>query len=61
MATDVAFKETYLIEVKGDVQDSLLSSSAEDSARVESQDDGSMRVYYMVHPSIDVDSQASMA
>lgn len=53
-------KENYLIEVKGDVQESL-PTSTDDGGRVESQDDGSTRVFYMVHPSVDAESQTSLA
>ncbi|KAF8969308.1 hypothetical protein BDZ97DRAFT_1794917, partial [Flammula alnicola] len=39
-------KENFLLEMKGDAQESMLSSSA----AVEGKN---VRVYYMVHPSVD--------
>ncbi|KAF7775735.1 hypothetical protein Agabi119p4_4128 [Agaricus bisporus var. burnettii] len=51
-------KESYLIEARGDVQDSLLSSDTQESSiPVEGEN---VRVYYMVHPGVDLDS-SSMA
>ncbi|PPQ78221.1 hypothetical protein CVT25_015540 [Psilocybe cyanescens] len=49
-------KENYLLEVKGDVQESMLSAddeSQESSAAVEGEN---IRVFYMVHPSVDTES-----
>ncbi|KAI0650502.1 MCM-domain-containing protein [Trametes meyenii] len=54
-------KDNYLIEIRGDVQDSLPSideSSGQQSA--ESQDEN-VRVFYMVHPSVDLDEASSSA
>lgn len=42
------------------MQESLPTSTAE-SGSAPTQDDTNMRVYYMVHPSIDVDEPSSMA
>ncbi|KAH9482511.1 DNA replication licensing factor mcm6 [Psilocybe cubensis] len=48
-------KENYLLEIKGDAQDSLLSAdeSQLSSAPVEGDN---VRVFYMVHPSVDTES-----
>ncbi|KAI5116717.1 hypothetical protein M0805_000826 [Coniferiporia weirii] len=51
-------KDNYLIEIKGDVQESLPTSMDESGTRP-SQDDANMRVYYMVHPSVDADATTS--
>ncbi|KAL7282586.1 hypothetical protein ACG7TL_004057 [Trametes sanguinea] len=53
-------KDNYLIEIRGDVQDSL-PPSMEESSGQQSYDsqDGNVRVYYMVHPSVDVDENSS--
>ncbi len=46
------------MEVKGDVQESLLSSETqESSAPVEGEN---VRVYYMVHPSVDLEGSSSL-
>ncbi|KAI0638417.1 MCM-domain-containing protein [Trametes polyzona] len=55
-------KDNYLLEIRGDVQDSLPPSMEEgSSAQQQSLDsqDGNVRVYYMVHPSVDVDEASS--
>ncbi|KAF7355627.1 DNA helicase [Mycena sanguinolenta] len=49
-------KDNYLLEVKGDVQDSLPSAD-EDSQPLEGEN---VKVYYMVHPSVDTEG-SSMA
>jgi len=49
-------RENYLLEIKGNVQASMLSmdeDSQESSAAVDGQN---LRVYYMVHPSVDTES-----
>ncbi|KAF8969320.1 mis5 protein [Flammula alnicola] len=49
-------KENFLLEMKGDAQESMLSvadESQESSAAVEGEN---VRVYYMVHPSVDTES-----
>ncbi|KAJ3004364.1 hypothetical protein NUW54_g4849 [Trametes sanguinea] len=53
-------KDNYLIEIRGDVQDSL-PPSMEESSGQQSYDsqDGNVRVYYMVHPSVDIDETSS--
>ncbi|OJT05372.1 DNA replication licensing factor mcm6 [Trametes pubescens] len=54
-------KDNYLLEIRGDVQDSLPPSMEEESSgqqSLESQD-GAARVFYMVHPSVDVESGSS--
>jgi len=51
-------KDNYLIEIRGDVQDSLPSVSEESqqsSAAVEGED---VKVYYMVHPSVDLEGSS---
>ncbi|KAJ7070541.1 MCM-domain-containing protein [Mycena amicta] len=47
-------KENYLLEVKGDVQDSLPSMD-EDSQPME---DENVKVHYMVHPSVDTEGSS---
>ncbi|KAJ7594179.1 MCM2/3/5 family-domain-containing protein [Mycena floridula] len=51
-------KDNYLIEVKGDVQESLpsMDESADSSAVV--ADGENVRVFYMVHPSVDTDESS---
>ena len=56
--TDVPYQDSFLLEIKGDVQESL-PSMEEDSQRASEQDDANMRVYYMVHPSVDADTTSS--
>jgi DNA replication licensing factor MCM6 len=51
-------KDNYLIEVKGDVQDSLPptdEASQESSAAIAGDD---VRVFYMVHPSVDTEGSS---
>ncbi|KAA1466637.1 MCM-domain-containing protein [Dentipellis sp. KUC8613] len=43
-------KDSYLIQMTGDVQNSLPTSMDESSGQ-----DGNLRVFYMVHPSVDID------
>ncbi|TBU47236.1 mis5 protein [Dichomitus squalens] len=54
-------KDNYLIEIRGDVQDSLPPSMEESSGQqtADSQE-GNVRVYYMVHPSVDTESSSSV-
>ncbi|KZP20186.1 mis5 protein [Athelia psychrophila] len=54
-------KDNYLIEVRGDVQESLMS--ADDSSTLPSsvQDGENVRVYYMVHPSVDTEGSSSLS
>lgn len=54
-------KDNYLIEIRGDVQDSLPESMEESSGQpsMDSQD-GNFRVYYMVHPSVDTEGSSSV-
>ncbi|KAH7919533.1 MCM-domain-containing protein [Leucogyrophana mollusca] len=55
-------KDNYLIEVRGDVQESLPASADEPSAQSSGlQDTENIRVYYMVHPSVDTEGPSSMA
>ncbi|OJA15981.1 hypothetical protein AZE42_09797 [Rhizopogon vesiculosus] len=57
-------KDNYLIEVRGDVQDSLPGSTTDGSAPAQSsstQDGENVRVYYMVHPSVDTEGTSSVA
>lgn len=44
-------KDNYLIQITGDVQNSLPTSMDESSTQ-----SGDMRVFYMVHPAVDTDS-----
>ena len=55
-------QDNYLIEIKGDVQNSLLPESMEESSAQPSADSqgGDVRVYYMVHPSVDTEGSSSM-
>ncbi|KAF8969316.1 hypothetical protein BDZ97DRAFT_1795004, partial [Flammula alnicola] len=49
-------KENFLLETKGDAQESMLSvdeDSQESSAAVEGEN---VRVYFMVHPSVNTES-----
>ncbi|KAG1888450.1 MCM2/3/5 family-domain-containing protein [Suillus fuscotomentosus] len=57
-------KDNYLIEVRGDVQDSLPESMTDESAPAQSsstQYGENVRVYYMVHPSVDTEGTSSVA
>ncbi|KAI0941350.1 hypothetical protein AcV7_002950 [Taiwanofungus camphoratus] len=55
-------KDNYLIEIKGDVQDSLPTSMEESSGQPSfDTQDGNVRVYYMVHPSVDTESSSSIS
>ncbi|KAJ3556351.1 hypothetical protein NP233_g11997 [Leucocoprinus birnbaumii] len=49
-------KDSFLIEARGDVQDSLLSSDAQESS-IPSEGDN-VRVYYMVHPAVDLEGSS---
>lgn len=51
-------QDSFLLEIKGDVQESLPSMD-EDSQQASEQDDANMRVFYMVHPSVDADNTSS--
>ncbi|EGO02002.1 hypothetical protein SERLA73DRAFT_104230 [Serpula lacrymans var. lacrymans S7.3] len=54
-------KDNYLIEVRGDVQDSMLPSIDESSAQSSGPQEGeNIRVYYMVHPSVDTEGSSSL-
>ncbi|KAI0700584.1 MCM-domain-containing protein [Cytidiella melzeri] len=54
-------KDNFLIEVRGDVQESLpsMDESSGQSSALDSQD-GAVRVYYMVHPSVDTEASSSL-
>jgi len=53
-------QDNYLIEVRGDVQESLPPSADENSAQSSGIQDGeNVRVYYMVHPSVDTEGSSS--
>jgi DNA replication licensing factor MCM6 len=57
-------QDNYLIEVRGDVQDSLPESTTDGSMPAQSlstQDGENVRVYYMVHPSVDTEGTSSVA
>ncbi|KAI9467188.1 MCM-domain-containing protein [Lactarius psammicola] len=49
-------KDNYLIQITGDVQNSLPTSMDESSTQ-----GGDMRVFYMVHPGVDADSSSQVA
>jgi DNA replication licensing factor MCM6 len=49
------FQDNYLIEIRGDVQDSL--ASAGDDASIAQDSDA--RIFYMVHPSVDADESST--
>ncbi|KAJ3526484.1 hypothetical protein NM688_g8256 [Phlebia brevispora] len=54
-------KDNYLIEIRGNVQDSL--PSMDESSGQPSTDTGdgnNVRVYYMVHPSVDTETSSSL-
>jgi DNA replication licensing factor MCM6 len=55
-------QDNYLIEARGDVQESL-PPSADDSVApsMSIQDGENVRVYYMVHPSVDTEESSSLA
>ncbi|PIL37368.1 hypothetical protein GSI_01061 [Ganoderma sinense ZZ0214-1] len=53
-------KDNYLIEIRGDVQDSLPPSMEESSGgQTGDSQEGNVRVYYMVHPSVDTEGSSS--
>ena len=49
-------QDAFLIEARGDVQDSLLSSDMQESDIPSGSDN--VRVYYMVHPAVDLDGSS---
>ncbi|KAI0053772.1 MCM-domain-containing protein [Auriscalpium vulgare] len=49
-------KDNYLIQITGDIQNSLPTSMEESSAQ-----EGDVRVYYMVHPAVDTDEPGSFS
>ncbi|PFH51325.1 hypothetical protein AMATHDRAFT_3174 [Amanita thiersii Skay4041] len=51
-------KENYLIEVKGDVQESLPSITDDSQESSAPLDSDNIRVYYMVHPSVDTEESS---
>ncbi|OCH88332.1 MCM-domain-containing protein [Obba rivulosa] len=54
-------KDNYLIEVRGDVQESLPPSMDESSGQASADtQDGNARVYYIVHPSVDTEGSSSV-
>ncbi|KAI3616575.1 dna replication licensing factor mcm6 [Moniliophthora roreri] len=53
-------KDNYLIEVRGDVHESLPDESSE-NVRSSAQDGENVKVYYMVHPSVDTEESSSFA
>jgi DNA replication licensing factor MCM6 len=55
----IALQDNYLIEVKGDFQESLPSLD-DDSQDSSTQARGDVRVFYMVHPSVDTEGSSSM-
>ncbi|CCL98589.1 uncharacterized protein FIBRA_00590 [Fibroporia radiculosa] len=54
-------KDNYLIEIKGDVQESLPASMDESSGQPSFDGpESNIRVYYMVHPSVDTEGSSSV-
>lgn len=54
-------QDNYLIEVRGDVQESLPPSTEGESAESSGAQMGeNARLYYMVHPSVDTEGSSSM-
>ncbi|KAG6910996.1 hypothetical protein DXG01_006050 [Tephrocybe rancida] len=51
-------KDNYLLEIKGDVQESLPSID-EDSQQSSAAEGDNVRVYYMVHPSVDQEGDST--
>ncbi|KAH8830254.1 MCM-domain-containing protein [Flagelloscypha sp. PMI_526] len=49
-------KDNYLMEIKGDMQDSLASSDPSSTGYSAPQNEGDIKVYYMVHPSVDTET-----
>lgn len=57
---NTCLQDNYLIEVRGDVQDSLPPPSLDESgAQSLETNDTNTRVYYMVHPSVDTEGSSS--
>jgi len=52
-------KDNYLIEVRGDVQESLPSVDENSVESSGAQEGENIRVYYMVHPSVDTEGSSS--
>ncbi|KAK7695399.1 hypothetical protein QCA50_000035 [Cerrena zonata] len=52
-------KDNYLIEARGDVQESLPSFDESSGQPSMDTQDGNVRVYYMVHPSVDTEENTS--
>ncbi|PSR93780.1 hypothetical protein PHLCEN_2v4675 [Hermanssonia centrifuga] len=52
-------KDNYLIEIRGDVQESLPSMDESGAQTSVDSQEGNVRVYYMVHPSVDTDESSS--
>lgn len=50
----VGIQDNYLIQITGDVQNSLPTSMEESGTQ-----SGDIRVFYMVHPAVDTDSSSS--
>ncbi|EPQ59167.1 MCM-domain-containing protein [Gloeophyllum trabeum ATCC 11539] len=54
-------KDNYLMQVRGDVQESLPMSGTEETGASSSAQDENVRVYYMVHPSVDTEGSSSLS
>jgi DNA replication licensing factor MCM6 len=54
---NLLYKDNYLLEIRGDVQNSLPTSEEEPP----SETNGEVRVHYMVHPSVDTGESSSLA
>ncbi|EEB93033.1 hypothetical protein MPER_08370 [Moniliophthora perniciosa FA553] len=52
--------DNYLMEVRGDVHDSLPDESSE-NVESSAQDGENVKVYYMVHPAVDTEGSSSFA
>lgn len=54
----LGLQDNFLVEIKGDVQESLPTSMDEN---VPSQGETNLRVFYMVHPSVDTETSSSLS
>ncbi|TCD69216.1 MCM DNA helicase complex subunit mcm6 [Steccherinum ochraceum] len=54
-------KDNFVLELKGDVHDSLPSMDESSGQPSADSQDAATRVYYMVHPAVDVETSSSMA
>jgi DNA replication licensing factor MCM6 len=54
-------QDSYLIEIRGDVQDSLPDGSSENIQSSSTVEGENVKVYYMVHPAVDTEESSSFA